>query len=275
MIASISLCSSGRLAHLEAQLAAVSDTSGVLPIVVWLGDDAPPAVDGVTVARVAPATGAAGFGPAGAFRLAAARNVGAALAIDAGADLLVFLDADCIPGPELFARYVSAAEEHSDAVLCGPVTYLPEGMTSVDAASLVAATAPHRARPNPPAGGVTIAAASDYALFWSLSFALTPDTWARAGGFHEAYVGYGGEDTDFAWTLRDRGIPLAWVGGAHAYHQYHPTSSPPWHNIDDIVRNAGLFFDRWGEWPMSGWLAAFQEAGAVDLVDGRWARVAR
>ncbi len=35
------------------------------------------------------------------------------------------------------------------------------------------------------------------------------------------YVGYGGEETDFAWRLEAAGIPMAWVGGAVAYHQHH------------------------------------------------------
>ena len=52
--------------------------------------------------------------------------------------------------------------------------------------------------------------AQDYNLFWSLSFALTADTWRRIeaefGGFDEGFSGYGGEDTDFARQLREHGI---------------------------------------------------------------------
>jgi GT2 family glycosyltransferase len=97
--------------------------------------------------------------------------------------------------------------------------------------------------------------------------------WREVGGFDEAFEGYGGEDTDFAFSLRARGIPLVWVGGADAYHQYHETSSPPWQHLDDILRNGALFAEKWGEWPMGGWLAAFAEAGAVERVPGGWRRV--
>lgn len=92
------------------------------------------------------------------------------------------------------------------------------------------------------------------------------------GGFDEAFTGYGGEDTDFAWNLREHGIDLLWVGGAHAYHQWHPVSSPPWEHLDDILRNAARFRDKWGEWPMQGWLDAFEEQGAIALIDGTYQR---
>lgn len=229
---------------------------------MWLDEGAPPSVPGATVISVPP-------GPNG-FRLAAARNRGANAAISNGATLLVFLDADCVPGPYLLPRYLQAAREYPGAVLCGPVTYLPEDFAMATSADLSGATRPHPGRPAPADGATVVATEDEYALFWSLSFALTAQLWATAGGFDEQYQGYGAEDTDFAWKLRSLGIPIRWVGGADAYHQYHPTSTPPWQNISDIVRNAGLFFDRWQEWPMGGWLQAFETAGAVILDDGRY-----
>ncbi|CAL4858723.1 hypothetical protein MMM2322_00361 [Microbacterium sp. MM2322] len=117
-----------------------------------------------------------------------------------------------------------------------------------------------------------VAASEEYALFWSLSFALTPETWRRIGGFDEAYEGYGGEDTDFAFRMRAQGVPLVWTGGAHAYHQYHQTSSPPWQHLDDILRNGALFHERWGEWPMTGWLDAFERGGGVIRYADGWRR---
>ncbi|MBW5422053.1 glycosyltransferase family 2 protein, partial [Streptomyces sp. BG9H] len=59
----------------------------------------------------------------GRLPLAAARNAGAARALAAGAELLVFLDVDCVPGPTLVQRYAEAAAE--GALLCGTVAYLP------------------------------------------------------------------------------------------------------------------------------------------------------
>ena len=138
-VAIVTLCSAPRLEHLRNQLRA---TAGVPRIVVWIGDDEAPALDAEAVVRVPP-------GDDG-LRLAAARNAGARIAEELGARLLVFLDADCIPGAELLGRYRDAAAQHPDAVLCGPVTYLPAG-AALDAASLRASTRPHAARPAPPA----------------------------------------------------------------------------------------------------------------------------
>ncbi|QLD12425.1 glycosyltransferase family 2 protein [Microbacterium oleivorans] len=259
-VAVVTLCSAPRLAHLRNQLRA---TAGLPRVVVWIGDDDAPDLDAETIVRVRP--GAAGL------RLAAARNAGARAAEALGARLLVFLDADCIPGPELIERYRTAAVAHPDAVLCGPVTYLPAG-AALDPDSLRAATSPHPARPAPASGVVQPAARADYPLFWSLSFATTPDVWRAVGGFDEAYEGYGGEDTDFAFSLRERAVPMMWVGGADAYHQHHETSSPPWQHLDDILRNGALFAARWGEWPMTGWLEAFAEAGAVERDGAGWRR---
>jgi len=263
-IAVITLCSTPRVAHLRNQLAALAGRPDVDRIVVWIDDDDAPTLDADRILRVD--RGAAGL------RLAAARNAGADAAIADGATLLVFLDADCVPGPDLLDRYGAAASLHPDAVLGGPVTYLPPGFDVADRRALVAATAPHPARPAPADDEVQAASDDEYPLFWSLSFAVRADEWMRIGGFDEGYEGYGGEDTDFAFTLRSRAVPLLWVGGAHAYHQHHETSTPPWQHLDDILRNGARFAARWGEWPMTGWLEAFAEDGAVRWDGSSWRR---
>ena len=62
------------------------------------------------------------------------------------------------------------------------------------------------------------------------------------------------------------------MGGARAYHQHHPVSSPPVEHLDDILRNGRLFHERWGEWPMAGWLEEFERRGLVRREDGHWTR---
>ena len=84
----------------------------------------------------------------------------------------------------------------------------------------------------------------------------------------------GGEDTDLGRTAIARGVGLGWVGGARAYHQHHPVSSPPVEHLDDILRNGRLFHERWGEWPMTGWLEEFERRGLVRREDGHWVREA-
>lgn len=248
----------GRHQHLRRQLdgLAVGTRRPDLHVVVALADTD---VAGVVGGDARVVTCAAD--PA-ALPLARARNTGAATALADGAQLLVFLDVDCIPGRDLLKRYESAARrpENRDALLCGPVTYLPPaGPDGYDLGRL--AVNPHPARPAPPAGEVAVS--DEYQLFWSLSFAVSAATWQRIGGFCPVYRGYGGEDTDFAQCAASAGVGLRWVGGADAFHQHHPVSNPPVQHLDDIVRNAQLFHRRWGWWPMGGWLDAFEARGLI------------
>ena len=256
----------GRHAHLAAQARAL--TRSTLPaavhVVVAMDDHALPQVvpeaDVVHVGRTA-----------GALPLAAARNAGAARAAEHDVDLLVMLDVDCLPDPRLVERYAQAAQQH-DGVLSGPVGYLPpppDGGYPED--GLRALDRPHPARPLP--ADEEVLPSDDPDLFWSLSFALTPATWRRVGGFCEDYYGYGGEDTDFGQLLVREGVPTWWVGGAWAYHQHHDPPGPPVRHLDDVLRNAGVFFDRWGRWPMEGWLQEFARQGLARVDDdGRWVR---
>ncbi|MFT4393568.1 glycosyltransferase family 2 protein [Gordonia lacunae] len=206
------------------------------------------------------------------LQLADARNAGAAAAIAAGATILVFLDVDCIPGPDLLGRYLRSCAATPDLKLlyCGPVTYLPSDQPTFDARELSRFTDPHPARPSPGCGQTQLS--SELMLFWSLSFAVRAADWLALDGFHPGYRGYGGEDTDFAMSARDNGFRIAWVGGAHAYHQHHAVSNPPIEHLADILRNARVFHRRWGTWPMEGWLRAFAERGlaAYDPVGDDW-----
>lgn len=194
--------------------------------------------------------------------LALARNVGAQRCLDRGAELLIFLDVDCVPGSTLIGRYTDAHRRvKDDALFGGPVTYLPPSPDGYRLDSLERMTHPHPARPAPAPG--VLVAESNHDLFWSLSFAVSATTWHRIGGFCEQYAGYGAEDTDFAASAAAQGIRLIWVGGAHAYHQYHPVSDPPIEHLEAIVANAHIFHTRWGRWPMTGWLDAFERIGAI------------
>ncbi|MCJ1709501.1 galactosyltransferase-related protein [Microbacterium sp. VKM Ac-2923] len=264
----ITVASAARREHLDRQrrvLAEVADD--IVRVEAWL-DEAPPEGTrdaGTITAHVPP-------GPHG-LRVGAGRNRAAEAAMGAGADLLVFLDVDCLPGPELLPRYRAAIAAHPETLLTGPVTYLASVQRPRNAADLPFLTRPHRARPVLPVGETRGASAAEYDLFWSLSFAVTPATWNRIGGFHPAYEGYGAEDTDLAWTARERGVEMRWVGGADAYHQWHPVSSPPWQHLDDILRNGATFHERWGVWPMGGWIEAFAATGAIERRDDGWVRV--
>ncbi|WP_019925475.1 glycosyltransferase family 2 protein [Nocardia sp. BMG111209] len=259
----------GRTHHLRNQLDTVARSTRIpdAHIVVAMGDREVAATVGHRATTV--------FLPAAPpLPLAAARNRGARTALDTGADLLIFLDVDCLPDPNMIDRYQRAAAVVGDtaALLCGPVTYLrPPPATGYDLEALDRSRDPHPARPSPP--DHALCDGTDFDLFWSLSFAVTTETWCAIRGFDPGYRGYGAEDTDFAYRAAAVGARLVWVGGAHAYHQYHPVSDPPIEHLPDILVNARLFHRRWGVWPMRGWLHGFAAAGLIEYVGGEtgWA----
>jgi N-acetylglucosaminyl-diphospho-decaprenol L-rhamnosyltransferase len=204
--------------------------------------------------------------------LAAARNRGMDLARAVGCDVLIGLDVDCLAGDGLVAAYAEAVRASPGRVWAGPVTYLdPPGPRGYPLDRLGDLDAPHPARPAPAPGEVVHG--GDPALFWSLSYAVSASAWTRAGGFDEAYVGYGAEDTDFGRRTAAAGLPMGWTGAARAYHQHHPVSRPPVEHLDDILRNGRIYRERWGEWPMRGWLDEFERRGLVARRDGDYVRV--
>ena len=217
-----------------------------------------------------------------ALPLSAARNAAARRASDLGARVLVFLDVDCIAEPDLVGRYThhllqaagDAPRVWSGAT--GRLREVPDAAYPVeDLAALRALSEVSPGRPTPAPDEVVTE--PDLNRFWSLNFALTPGDFTRIGGFDEAYVGYGGEDTDFAQRLGAAGGTLVWLGGAVAHHQWHESHSPPWSKVTDVVRNGRVFADRWGWWPMTGWLEQFADAGLVrqDPTTGHWELVDR
>jgi len=206
------------------------------------------------------------------LRLALARNTGAAHAFARSAlGLAVFLDVDCLADPGLLGGYLDAwrrtAEHAGPRLLSGPVAYLDPPPVGGYTAEDLARSVPHPGRPAPAPGDLL--RADDLRLFWSLSFATDAASWSRIGGFDEAYDGYGGEDTDLGQRAAAAGAAMWWVGGARAYHQWHPVSDPPVEHVEDIVRNANLFHERWGWFPMDGWLTAFAERGLAVLDEER------
>lgn len=276
--AAVLTLAAGRHRHLAAQLAGLAHS--VLPpamhVVAAMGD--PVIADLVAQAAppwptvVVPIDGQVD----GELPLARARNTAAEHALGQGADLLVFLDVDCIPAPAMLSRYLAAAVRLAGGptapgptVLSGPVHYLPAA-DDYPLDDLARLASPHPARPVPP--DHTLLPAEDLRLFWSLSFAISAADWIDTGGFCTDYEGYGGEDTDFAMQLGALGGRMLWVGGATAYHQHHPVESPPTRHLAAIVRNANVFYRRWGWFAMEGWLDAFAALGLAHLDAGsrRW-----
>lgn len=264
----VTVCTPGRAEHLRSQRRALAaHLPGARHVVVLPerpGSGALAAelsADGAITVEV----------PAGPqLPVARSRNLGGDRAVALGAEQIIFLDVDCMPGRDLWDRY---AELPAGAVGLGPVTYLPESVGAPDPAELAAHTDPHPARPFP-TQGLKRVEPDEFGMFWSLSFALHTDLWrqlrADFGGFDERFTGYGVEDTDFGRRLLHRRVPVVLVAGAHAYHRYHPVSDPPVHHLEDLLRNGAHYAERWGEWPAPGWFTEFERRGLVRRRGGGW-----
>ena len=196
--------------------------------------------------------------------LARARNFAAECARHEG---LIFLDVDCIPAPELVRCYREALANQA-GLFMGEVRYLPAGAVRVDPPGTLDFERLNRLgeiHPARPAlGSDAPIPEGDPGQLWGLSFALRRSDHERAGGFDEAYEGYGGEETDYAWRLAAAGVDFYWLAGARAWHQHHPLYRPPYPHFDAIVANARRFHARWGRWCMDYWLGMFRDAGLVE-----------
>jgi len=205
----------------------------------------------------------------GELCLARGRNAAAALA---SGELLVFLDVDCIPHPLLLDDYAAAADRRP-GVFMGEVGYLTKGATDegVDFARFEDVAVSHPERPEPPQRGAE--QSKDPKAFWSLNFAIRAKDFTAVGGFDERFTNYGGEDGDFARTLAANELPLWWVRGAKAYHQFHPHHVPPVHQLDSVLANANRYQEKWGEPVMEQWLRAFTLMGLIKRDGDGWRKL--
>jgi len=187
--------------------------------------------------------------------LAKARNLAMA---QTTASHCVFLDVDCIPAENFIAAYRKAFMT-KDCLWSGHVRYLRAGFPGL----LEKTVLDQWSDADPVRSDLQTI---PYELFWSLNFGCSTTVFNRIGGFDENYQGYGAEDTDFSFTARLRVVELSLVD-AIAYHQPHASYNPPLNHLEDIVKNAVLFFNKWGRWPMEGWLSKFEGLGFISRKD--------
>ena len=198
--------------------------------------------------------------PSFGLPLAQARNLAAAHARYAK---LLFLDVDCIPMRSLLTE-VTKCLDGFDGLLCAEIRYLAAGDVGDDwqEAQLLRCAARHPARNFPEYG---LRRELNYGLFWSLAFGMWRTQFLSLGGFNERFSGYGAEDTEFSFRARDAGLDLEFLGGTGAFHQYHELFHPPLQHFDDIIRNAELFYEIRGAWPMLGWLEEFEAMQLISI----------
>ncbi|MDJ0315433.1 galactosyltransferase-related protein [Arthrobacter sp. H35-D1] len=246
----------GRTEHLRRLLAGV-DASDLRPaevVIVYMNEPSPAPMQCVVPLRTVHISSSQSHS---GLPLARARNAAAAAAQSAN---LVFLDVDSIPSANLFATFMQVLSEGKVLAMAEP-RYLKKPLDStlrMNDETLLEGSVQHHTRKGLPRESTM----SAHAMFWSLGFAIHASAFADVGGFDEGYSGYGGEDTDFAFRIREAGIPVQFVD-APVFHQHHGVYSPPLNHFLAIIDNARLFHVRWSVWPMEGWLNAFVHRGLI------------
>lgn len=146
---------------------------------------------------------------------AAARNRGMQ---EAGGDLLVFTDADCLPEPDWLERLVARHAAGED-VVGGSVTLAGESYwAQSDNLSMF-----HDFVPDQPAG---------YRPFLpSLNLSVRRDVVERVGGMDESFPGAAGEDVDWTIRMRRAGYRLFFEPAARVRH------APPRVTWRDVARH--------------------------------------
>lgn len=266
----------GRNRHLYNLLASLAQGSVKPSEVIIVNDDAEAkhlAKYDLNIIKIA--TTENGLASSHSFDIGRNRNLGAARA---KYDAMIFLDVDCIVAPTFIEQLYSKLQARPNALLMGQPRYLTRPLTDNESSQLqqgklaadfldkLSVFNPYRDNFDSEHQGTSIKQTQDYGAFWSLCFAIMRNQFERIGGFDTDYIGYGAEDTDFAFMAHALNIDF-YLTDDVIYHQQHSVYRPPLNHLDSIVINANRFYEKWQHWPMSGWLAEFAQRQLIDWQD--------
>ncbi|MCP3997016.1 MAG: glycosyltransferase [bacterium] len=172
-----------------------------------------------------------------------ARNLGAA---HSDADVLVFIDADCIPDPDLVKRHAQWHRRSDNLVVIGSRHHLDT--SGIDRAALVAGDAGLREQIASSSVADESFVPDDFRrVFYrrtaglrlgdeafrslvSSNFSIRREQFNAVGGFAEDFGRWGGEDTELGWRLFNAGLFFVPENDAAIYHQTQADEgdSPDW-----------------------------------------------
>lgn len=160
---------------------------------------------------------------------ARARNLGAQTAGDV--DVIVFIDADCVPHPDLVAHHLAWHAAAPGSVTIGRRVHVRiDDLAPIDIASGKADLASRdeeagfSGRPDfrrmleRRSAGLTTGDEA-FRTFVSSNVAVSTELFTRVGGFADRFPHWGSEDTELGWRLWQAGSLIVPVPGALVYHQ--------------------------------------------------------
>ena len=150
------------------------------------------------------------------FRAAAARNLGAGAA---SGEVLCFIDADTIPQPGYFTAAVQHVQKNRRAVVVGTRLTGPDRLEPQWLREAWDAT-----------GDLARADSTSWRFVISAVLTCSAGFFRHIGGFDADFVGYGGEDWEFAWR--------AWNAGAQLVHEPRAIAHHPEEDFGNRYRNA-------------------------------------
>lgn len=213
-------------------------------------------------------------GPQRARRVLA-RASGARAAVEAGAELLIFLDADALPSLHLVERYAEAlgsgSADDGPRMLCGGlVDPGPRPVAGYEWTRLDHLVAEDLAAAGLGAGQVVPEPL--FERFRSASFGITATDLARIGGLVGTDLATSDHDLDLASRLRAAGGSLAWLGGVTALRRPRSLTDLTPRELETLVRAANRYEERWDtQLSAVPVLASAERAGLLHRdAEGRW-----
>lgn len=190
-----------------------------------------------------------------ALPLAAARNLGAEMAREHGAEVLLFLDGNVIPGSRTLERLAEVVAQRPPGLPDGPLVHVgpvlelpePDEATGYPFGRLADVAHPLPPEHQPAEPGEHLLQPR-HLPFDARAFAMSVRDFEEVGGFCADYTGHGLEDADFAEKVARASGAFVHVGGATAYAQPLEPLDPDV-ELRIALRHASTWRSRWGTDP--------------------------
>ena len=81
-----------------------------------------------------------------------------------------------------------------------------------------------------------------HCVFYGSNTGVWRDDLVRANGFDEAWIGYGSEDRDIGFRLKNLGVKFRYL--KHSFVQYHLAHPQPYRRVDEVSHNRSVMRSR-------------------------------